>query len=110
MATAFKYVQGDTGPQLKFTITETGGAAVDLTGAIATLHFRAAGETTVLFSRQLLITSQNAPNGIAVVQWAETDLNQDPGSYECELEIVKANGVRETLYDKIKIKIREDFA
>jgi hypothetical protein len=110
MATAFKYVQGDTGPQLRFTITEQDGSAASLTGATATLHVRAAGETTLLFSRQLVLLDQSNSPGVAVVQWAEGYLNQDPGSYEGELEIVKYNGVRETLYNKIKIKIREDFA
>lgn len=110
MASTFKYVQGDTGPQLKFTLTETSGEIVDLSGATATLHFRAAGETTVLFSRQLIITEDDISAGTAIVQWAADDLNQDPGSYEGELEIVRGNGIRETLYDKIKFKIREDFA
>jgi len=110
MATAFKYVQGDTGPQLRFTITEQDGSAANLAGATATLHVRAAGETTLLFSRQLIFLDHSTSPGVAVVQWAEGDLNQDPGSYEGELEIVKSSGLRETLYDKIKIKIREDFA
>ena len=51
MAT-FKYVQGDTGPQLKVALTnETTSGVFDLSGATVTLHLRAAGETTVLFSR-----------------------------------------------------------
>jgi len=111
MASTFKYVQGDTGPQLKFTITNADdGVVTNLTGATATLHFRAAGETTVLFSRPLIITAQNATLGVAVVQWAAGDLDQDAGNYEGELEVIRGNGVRETLYDKIKFKIREDFA
>jgi len=39
MATSFKYVQGDTGPQIRVTLTEEDtGNAVDLTGATVTLH------------------------------------------------------------------------
>lgn len=108
MAT-YKYVQGDTGPQLKITLTnETTNAAVDITGATITLHFRAAGETTVLFSRDFTIT--DATGGEAVLQWQANDLNQDAGAYEGEIEIVKSTGLRETVYDKLKFRIREDFA
>ena len=40
MATSFKYVQGDTGPQIKLTLTEDDtGALTDLTAATVTLHF-----------------------------------------------------------------------
>lgn len=109
MAETFKYVQGDTGPQLKLTLTEEDtGAAVDLTGATVTLHFRAAGEETVLFSRPFFI-NPDAP-GEAVLQWEDGDLDVEAGAYEGEVEVVRASGVRETLYDKLKFRIREDFA
>lgn len=111
MATTFKYVQGDTGPQIKVALTEEdSGNPVDLTGGTATLHFRAAGEDQVLFSRQFFINPQTAQNGEAVLQWETTDLNQEAGAYEGEIEVVRSNGLRETLYDKLKFKIREDFA
>lgn len=111
MATTFKYVQGDTGPQIKVALTEEdSGDPVDLTGGTATLHFRAAGEPTVLFSRELFINPQTATNGEAVLQWEVGDLDREEGAYEGEIEVIKANGLRETLYDKLKFKIREDFA
>lgn len=111
MATTFKFVQGDTGPQIKVTLTEEDTtAAVDLTGGTVTLHFRAAGEDTVLFSRPLYVSSGNAANGIAILQWDTNDLNQEAGAYEGELEVVRSSGLRETLFDKLKFKIREDFA
>lgn len=109
MAQSFKYVQGDTGPQLKLTLTEEdSGSAVDLTGATVTLHFRAAGEDNVLFSRQFFINPDVA--GEAILQWEEGDLDVEPGAYEGEVEVVRASGLRETLYDKLKFRIREDFA
>lgn len=111
MAETFKYVQGDTGPQLRLTFTdEDTGTATDLTGATVTLHFRAAGEDTVLFSKNLYVNPATATSGVAVVNWATGELNQDAGAYEGEIEVVRASGVRETIYDKIKFKIREDFA
>lgn len=111
MANIFKYVQGDTGPQIRVTLTnEDNDEPVDLTSATVTLHFREAGADTVLFSREFFINPDEATNGIAVLQWNEGDLEVEAGSYEGEIEVIRGNGVRETLYDKLKFKIREDFA
>lgn len=111
MSTSFNYVQGDTGPQIKLTFTdEDTNTATDLTGATVTLHFRAAGETTVLFSRAAYINSDTANTGVAVIQWQTNDLNQEPGTYEGELEIVRSTGLRETIFEILKFRIREDFA
>jgi hypothetical protein len=111
MATSFNYVQGDTGPQIRLSFTdEDTDTATDLTGATVTLHFRAAGEETVLFSRELYINPETPEEGVAVLQWETNDLNQEPGVYEGEIEVVKATGLRETLYEVIKFRIREDFA
>ena len=111
MATSFNYVQGDTGPQIKVTLVdEDTNQATDLTGATATLHFRGAGESTVLFSRELFIAADTAATGVAILQWQTNDLNQEAGTYEGELEVVRVNGLRETLYETLRFRIREDFA
>jgi hypothetical protein len=101
-------VQGDTGPQIQVTITSADGTATNLTGGSVTLHFRAAGTTTVLFSRTLAFL--DATNGKAVLQWQTGDLNVDAGNYEGELETVLSSGLRETRYEILKFKVREDFA
>ena len=102
MAQTFKYVQADTGPQIRVSLTEEdSGDAVDLTGATVTLHFRAAGEDQVLFSRLLYVNPDTAENGVAVLQWEVGDLDVEAGAYEGEIEVVRASGLRETLYDKI---------
>ena len=111
MAETFKYVQADTGPQIRVSLTEEdSGDAVNLTGATVTLHFRAAGEDTVLFSRELYVNPETATTGVAILQWEVGDLDVEAGAYEGEIEVVRASGLRETLYDKLKFKIREDFA
>ena len=111
MSTSYNYVQGDTGPQIRLTFTdEDTNTASNLTGATVTLHFRAAGADTVLFSRAVYINPSTASNGIGVIQWQTNDLNQDPGTYEGEIEIVRSTGLRETIYDVLKFRIREDFA
>ena len=111
MAQVFKYVQGDTGPQIRVTLTnEDDNAAVDLTSATVTLHFREAGAESVLFSRAFYINPDTANNGVAVLQWATDDLQVDAGTYEGEIEVVRSSGVRETLFERLKFKIRADFA
>lgn len=108
MADTYKYVQGDTGPQIQVTITSANGTATNLTGGSVTLHFRAAGTTNVLFSRPL--TLSDPTNGKATLVWATSDLNVDAGNYEGELETVLSTGQRETRFELLKFKIREDFA
>jgi hypothetical protein len=111
MAQVFKYVQGDTGPQIRVTLTnDDDGAAVNLTDATVTLHFREAGAESVLFSRNFFINPDTASTGVAVLQWAIGDLDVAAGTYEGEIEVVRDSGLRETLYDKLKFKVREDFA
>lgn len=111
MAEKIKLVQGDTGPQLRFTLTdEDTGLASDLTGATVTLHFRAAGASTVLFSRAAYINPNTATSGVCILQWNTGDLDVTAGDYEGEIEIVRSTGVRETIYDVLKFKVREDFA
>ncbi len=88
MATSFNYVQGDTGPQIQVTLVdEETNTATNLTGATVTLHFRAVGETTVLFSRALYINPDTATTGVAIVQWQTSDLDRDAGTYEGEIEM-----------------------
>ena len=109
MSDVYKMVKGDTGPQIQVTLTdEDTGAAKDLTGGTVTLHFRAVGSTTLLFSRVLALT--DAANGVAVVQWGASDLDQTPGMYEGELEVTDSSGVTETLYDKLRFRIRDEIA
>ena len=56
------------------------------------------------------VVKKDFSNGIGVIQWQTNDLNQDPGTYEGEIEIVRSTGLRETIYDVLKFRIREDFA
>ena len=107
----YKYVKGDTGPQLRVTLTdEDTGTATDLTGATVKLHFRAATSTTLLFSETLYVNPGTATTGVAIVNWATGDLDVPPGTYHGEIEVLRASGVRETLFDVLQFKIRDEFA
>jgi hypothetical protein len=111
MTDRIKLVQGDTGPQIRLTLTnQVTGNPIDLTGATVTLHFRAVDSDTVLFSRPAFINPDTDTQGLAYIEWAEGDLDQDEGNYEGEIEVVHADGLRETIYDILKFKIRKEFA
>lgn len=111
MAEKIKLVQGDTRPQIKVTLTdENTGEVIDLTGATVTLHFRPVGGTTPLFSRQGFVNPEEAPLGKAVIVWQAGDLNIDAGEYEGEVELYWGNtGARQTVYDLLKFRVREDI-
>ena len=107
----FNYVQGDTGPQLKLTLTdEDTSTATDLTGATVKMHFRASGATTVLYSKTLYVNPGTPTLVIALVNWATGELDYDAGTYYGEIEVTKASGQIETIYDTIRFNLREDFA
>lgn len=110
MAEKIRLVQGDTLPQIRLTLTDDlTGNPKDLTGSTVTLHFRAVGADTNLFSRQGTLGS-DADQGVCVIAWEEGDLDQEPGDYEGEIEIVFPTGGKETVYEFLKFKIREDIA
>lgn len=111
MADKIKLVSGDTGPQIRITLTdESTGVPLDLTGGAATLHFRKVGTTNVLFSRGLYVPTDSAANGVAIILWQEGDLALPAGDYEGEVEIVLASGQRQTLFDFLKFKLRAEMA
>lgn len=104
-------VQGDTGPQIEVTITDAAtGDAVDLTGAIAVLHFRSEETQETLFTRPMTIPALTADEGVAVISWGTYDLDQEPGEYRGEVEVTLASGTRQTVYEAIKFRIREEYA
>jgi len=107
MATTYKFVRGDTLPQLGVTLTRDDGTVVDLTGMTVNLHVRAQGAPSVSFTKVATIT--DATGGEFVVAWNSGDLDLDAGIYEAEIELVNGGDV-ETVYDLIRLQIRDDIA
>lgn len=104
-------VQGDTGPQIKVTLTRSDtGSAEDLTGATIKLHFRKKRTTTVLFSLTNQSTGDNLTNGICFFVFSAGQLDLDEGYYEGEVEVVGSSGTRETIYETVEFYLRDDFA
>ena len=115
-------VQGDTKPQLNFTLrdskTAASGktldeddsstwAAIDITGYSIELKFRALNSTSVLFTESLGITS--ASGGTCYMIWPAGSLDVEAGIYEGELQLTDGNSRVQTVYDKLKFKVREQF-
>ena len=115
-------VQGDTNPQLNFTLrdskTAASGktldeddsstwAAIDITGYSIELKFRALNSTSVLFTESLGITT--AADGTCYMIWPANSLDVEAGIYEGELQLTDGSSKVQTVYDKLKFKVREQF-
>lgn len=126
MAEKIKLVQGDTKPALVLSLTdETTGNPIGLTNSTVRMYFRAVGSSTVLatLTGYLLVGRVNSDGTIDSASpyntlgaggrvqflWGSTDLNQDAGDYEGEIEITFADGTIQTVYDVLKFKLRKDF-
>lgn len=126
MAEKIKLVQGDTKPALVVSLTDyNSGAALGLNGSTVRMYFRAVGQTTVLATLVanllpgIVLTdgtiNLNSPyntlgsGGRLQFNWGSTDLNQDAGDYEGEIEITYPDGTIQTVYDLLKFKLRKDF-
>jgi len=126
MATKIKLVQGDTKPALIVSLTdENSGAPIGVNGATARMYFRALGDTTILatLTGTLLagvVQADGTINSLAPYDtpgtggrvqfnWGSTDLSQPAGDYEGEIEITYSDGSKQTVYDLLKFKLREDF-
>lgn len=110
MATTLYFVQGDTLPQIKLTLTDSETQAPrDLSGKTVYIHCKPVVGSGIRFAREAIFPSPtDRANGIAYIQWQDGDLNRAPGEYNAEIEILGASG-RETIYDLIKLVIREDI-
>lgn len=115
MATTLYFVQSDTLPQIKLTLTDqVTGNPRNLTGKNVSLHAKPATGTGVTFSRPAFIPNnaqEDPTDGIAYIIWEEGDLLRPAGDYTAEIEIYDpVNKDRETVYETIKLVIREDIA
>lgn len=107
---AINLVQGDTGPQIKVTLTRSDtGAVQDLTGATVVMRFRKKRSTTVLFTLTNQSGDDDKTSGIALFAFSAGQLDLDEGYYEGEVEVVASGGTRETVYEIVDFYLREDF-
>jgi len=116
-------VSGDDKPELNLTLRDSNTAAsgktldpddattwapIDLTSHTVRVRFRDLGGDNVL---DTMICGITAPptSGKCFMQWNPTTLDVDAGTYEGEIEIEDSSGAKQTIFDKLKFKIRDDF-
>ena len=115
-------VQGDTKPELNFTIRDSATAVsgktldeddsstweiINITGYTIKLKFKALTSSTVLFTESLAIISGSG--GTCSMIWPADSLDITAGIYEGELELTDGSSKVQTVYDKLKFKVREQF-
>jgi len=117
-------VQGDTKPQINFTIRDSATAVnnstvldeddpstwkiIDITGYSIELKFKEMSSAAVLSTINL---SPVAPttDGKCYLNWPADALDVPAGIYEGELQLTDGSGKVQTVYDKLKFKVREQF-
>ena len=116
-------VAGDDKPELNFTLRDSNTAAtgktldeddpttwapIDLTDQTIRVKFRSLGGDTVL---DTMTCGKHAPyaDGKCFMQWNLTTLDVDAGTYEGEIELEDSSGKKQTIFDKLKFKVRADF-
>lgn len=126
MSEKIKLVQGDTKPALIISLTdENSGEPIGISGSTTRMYFRAAGSTTILATLTGTLLAgrveedgsidTDAPydvpgsGGRVQFNWGATDLTQDPGNYEGEIEITFSDGTIQTVFDLLKFRLRQDF-
>lgn len=110
MAEKLKLVQGDTRPAIVVTITDdTTGEAINITGATPVMRVRAIGSTTLQATVTGSVTNGAAGQCAFYPASAPAMLGGEPGDYEGEIEITFSDSTKQTVYDVIKFKLREDF-
>ena len=116
-------VSGDSKPEINLTLKDsntaavgqtldpddsTTWAAIDITSATPKLKFKALGSSTIL---ETLTCVKVAPftNGTCNIVWGATTLDVAAGTYEGEIELTYGDNTIQTLFDKLKFRIRADF-
>lgn len=103
-----KLVQGDNLPYIRLTLRHASNAPIDVSGATVVMHFRKAGEPTIL-STITCDKPNGGSDGIVVFNFPGTTLNVDPGYYEGEIALDFA-GTKQTVYNTLQFQVRAQFA
>ena len=116
-------VAGDDKPELNFTLRDSSTAAtgktldeddpttwapIDLTAETVRVHFRLLGSSGIL---DTMTCGKTTPytGGTCYMQWNLTTLDVAAGTYEGEIELEDSSGRKQTIFDKLKFKVRDDF-
>ncbi|MFM7012545.1 MAG: hypothetical protein ACKO0Z_24980 [Betaproteobacteria bacterium] len=108
MSEKIKLVQGDNLPYIRLNLTNADGTALDVSGGVVKVYFRAAGTTVILTTLQCQFVTDGS-DGVVQFNFPGDTLNVPAGSYEGEVE-VDLGGNIQTIYDILKFSVRAQFA
>lgn len=128
MATKIKLVQGDTRPQLRFSVTDPNtGLPIDFSNVATTVRFkfRAAGseatKETIVCTKMVGRVQESGAidttppydtagaGGRVALNWTATSLDTS-GDFEGELEVTFDDGTVQTVFDLVKFTVRDQFS
>ena len=110
MADVIKLVQNDNLPEITLTLTDANsGSAIDVSDPTTSVkvRFRAVGSTTLIATLDC-VNVNSGTDGKVKFWFPNNTLDVEAGAYEGEIEI-NFNGNKQTVYDILKFKLREDF-
>jgi len=116
-------VAGDDKPEINLTLKDSNTALagqtldpddsstwalIDISDPTVKVKFRALGSSTIL---DTLTCVKVAPytGGACYMPWNLTTLDVAAGTYEGEIFLTYTDGRIQTLFDKLKFKVRSDF-
>lgn len=117
-------VVGDTLPELTLTLKDKSEAAsgsvldeedsstwapINITGATVLLRIRAMGSSTLTGTLTCTIVDGSAGKCATDFASGGGSVFTAAGNYEGEVEITFSSGGKQTVFDLVKFKIREDF-
>ena len=104
-------VKGDTGPQLKATVTRSDTGEAFIGSGTIRFRIRKKGTTTIISTIDLDGTASSLSTGSLVFALSSflTDSNTTEGFYEGEIEFTLGDGSIMSVFELIDIKVREDF-
>lgn len=104
-----KLVKNDNRPIITLTVALDDGSLVSLVGATEVIHFRKRGTTTVLSTLSCTHVTDGS-DGKTYFKFTGAALDVDSGMYEGELEITYGDGDKQSVYDVLRFRVRDEFA
>ena len=104
-------VLGDTGPQLKATVTRSDTGAPFVGSGTISLRVRKKGTSTVISTIGLDTSNSDLSSGSLVFPLSSflTNSSTEEGFYEAEIEFTLSDGSIISVFELSDIKVRDDF-
>lgn len=107
MSEKIPLVQGDNLPRINSVLKDADGVLFDLTGCTgANLYFKAKGSTD---APDTIVCTVDIPTSKVSFDFPNGVLDKPAGEYVGEIEL-DFNGKKQTVYDPLQFKLREQFA